>query len=240
MKRTLSVATVAIIALVALTIYAVPPPPAPLPPLQRPTPTVVGGSTSDGATNAALLVDSDGVLQVNATSSGTGDVNIAEIGGNTVTTTIPVSGTVSATASQSTATNLKVAIYDSSGNSISASTNPCEGVIPTRVAISQTADTTVITAASSVKNYICGGLIVVDNSAGATEIVNIIEGTGSGCVTTQTAAILGSTTEANGMKITGNGFAISNIVPGSGTNVNTCLMQSGTARISGYLTFVQQ
>lgn len=148
-----------------------------------------------------------------------------------------ITGTV--TAIQGTATNLKVAIFDSLGNSILASTDPCAGTIPTRVAISQTADTTIITASSAKTNYICGGLIVVDNSAGATETVNIIEGTGAGCVTTQTAAISGSTTEANGMKITGNGFSISRTVPGSGTNVNTCLMQVGTQRLAGFITYVQ-
>jgi hypothetical protein len=133
-----------------------------------------------------------------------------------------------------------VRISATDGTAISASSDPCQGVLPTRVAISQTSDTTLIPASGGKTNHICGGLIVVDNSNGATETINIIEGTGSGCVTTQTAAIIGSTTKANGMKITGNGIAVSKIVPGSGTNVNTCLMQVGTQRLAGFITYVQQ
>lgn len=55
-------------------------------------------------TTAPLSLDTSGGLRVNcvtgcAASGGTQDVNITEIGGNAVTTTIPVSGTVAATQS---------------------------------------------------------------------------------------------------------------------------------------------
>lgn len=48
-----------------------------------------------------MTVNSDGSINVNATTtpSGTADVNITEVGGNAVTTTVPVSGTVASTQS---------------------------------------------------------------------------------------------------------------------------------------------
>jgi hypothetical protein len=109
------------------------------------------------------------------------------------------------------------------------------------VAISQTASTKVISAASSKKNYICTLVLI----AGATaETVNVVEGTGSTCGT-GTAAIAGSTTAANGLAFAANGglAAIGGkavALPGSGTNVDTCLTQAGANRVAGWLTYVQQ
>ncbi len=118
--------------------------------------------------------------------------------------------------------------------------DPCEALAKTQVAISQTASTKVISAAASKKNYICSLVIV----AGAAEIVNVVEGTGTTCGT-GTAAIVGSTTAANGMSFAANG-GLSAIggnktaIVGSGTNVDTCLSQSTTSRVAGWLTYVQQ
>ncbi len=116
--------------------------------------------------------------------------------------------------------------------------DPCTFLAPTTVAISQATSTATvyITAASSKKNYICGMVLV----AGAAEIVNIIEGTGANCGSAQ-AAVIGSTTAANGMSFAANGgFSNPIKVPGIGTNTNTCVLTSGANRVAGYLTYVQQ
>lgn len=116
--------------------------------------------------------------------------------------------------------------------------DPCAFLAPTTVAISQATATVTqyIAAASSKKNYICGLVLV----AGAAEIINLLEGTGANCGTA-TAAVVGSTTAANGMSFAANGGLVNPIkIPGIGTNVNTCLATSGANRVAGYLTYVQQ
>lgn len=118
-----------------------------------------------------------------------------------------------------------------------APSNPCSaltsGIIP--VPISQTASTKIISQAAGKKNIICGGFIFT----AAAEIVNIVEGTGSTCGT-GTAAIAGSTTAANGMSFAANGgLSIVSFIPGIGTNVDTCLTQSGSNRVAGVLVVVQ-
>ena len=64
--------------------------------------------TYTDATTAPLSLDTSGNLRIAATitPSGTQDVNITEVGGNPVTTTVPVSGTV--TVVQPTGSNLHV------------------------------------------------------------------------------------------------------------------------------------
>lgn len=143
--------------------------------------------------------------------------------------TSPVSCTVS--------TTCNVAIYDSLGNQILASTDPCDGVLATNVAISQTTSTKLISSSSGKKNHICSLVLVT----GAAEIVNIVEGTGSVCGTS-TTAIVGSTTVGNGMSFAANGglSGIARTIPGTGTTVDTCLTQDGSDRVAGYLTYVQQ
>jgi hypothetical protein len=138
-----------------------------------------------------------------------------------------------------TGTNTIGSVKQTDGTTV-VSTNPCQSTIPTQVAISQTASTKVISQTSAKKNYICSIVIVV----GAAEITNIVEGTGSTCGTS-TAAIAGSTTAANGMSFAANGgfSAIggsSNVLSGIGTNVDTCITQSGSNRVAGWLTYVQQ
>ena len=118
--------------------------------------------------------------------------------------------------------------------------DPCESLAKTTVPISQTTSTKLISATSAKKNYICSIVVV----AAAAEIINIVEGTGSVCGTS-TAALVGSTTAANGLSFAANGgFSAtagkSTAIPGIGTNVDTCLTQSTTSRVSGYLTYVQQ
>lgn len=114
--------------------------------------------------------------------------------------------------------------------------NPCTGNALTTDPFSITTDTVIIAAAASKKNYICGITIV----AGAAEIVSITEGTGAVCATSE-AALVGSTTDANGMSFAANGGVSTNAtIAGKTANVDTCLNVSGTNRVSGFVTWVQQ
>ncbi len=114
--------------------------------------------------------------------------------------------------------------------------DPCSYLAKTTVAISTTADVVIISAASSKKNYICGGFII----AATAEVVSVWEGTASTCGTGSTAMV-GSSTEANGVPLAANGGFKFDPLPGSGTNVDTCLrVSTGGIRVSGYITYVQQ
>ena len=118
--------------------------------------------------------------------------------------------------------------------------DPCQSVVKTNVAISQTANTKLISATSAKKNYICS-ITVIGADA---ENISIVEGTGSVCATS-TAAVVGGTTAATGPNLAANGgFASGNgaatIAGGVGTNVDLCLFQSGSGRVAGVLQYVQQ
>ena len=99
----------------------------------------------------------------------------------------------------------------------------------------------IVAPSGSTKVYICSIVTV-----GATASVqNIIEGTGAACTTANEAAIIGSTTAANGMSFAANGgFSYGNggaEVGATATAGNgVCLLQSGTAAIAGIMGYVQQ
>lgn len=118
--------------------------------------------------------------------------------------------------------------------------DPCTFLAKTTDPFSLTARAVVIAAVSAKKNYICAIAVV----AGAAEILNIDEGTGTTCQT-GTAAIAGSTTAANGLSFAANGgMTIGNgqatVLAGKTVNVDTCLVPSGSNRLSGFITYVQQ
>jgi len=107
------------------------------------------------------------------------------------------------------------------------------------VAISQTASTKLVTGVSAKRVYICSLVLV----AGAAEIVSLSEGTGSTCGT-GSAAIMGSTTTANGMSFAANG-GVSMVVGTPFLTTATdaddvCLLQNGSNRVSGFMTYVIQ
>ena len=112
----------------------------------------------------------------------------------------------------------------------------------TNVAISTTAGTTQLVAPSgSTQVYVCA----ITTVGAAASVQNLVGGTGATCTTGTPAAIMGSTTAANGMSFAANGgFAYGS---GSGVIASTttgghglCLIQSGTTQISGNITFVQR
>lgn len=118
--------------------------------------------------------------------------------------------------------------------------DPCSSEAKITAPFSLTARGVIIAAAASKKNYICSISVV----AGAAEIFNIVEGTGTTCQTS-TAAIVGSTTAANGLSFAANGGMAAvgggaTVIAGTGTNVDTCIMPSSTNRLSGFVTYVQR
>jgi hypothetical protein len=118
----------------------------------------------------------------------------------------------------------------------------CMFAAKTNIAISTASGTTQLVAPSgSTQVYVCSIVTV-----GATASVqNLVGGTGATCTTGTPAAIIGSTTAANGMSFAANGgFAYGN---GEGVVASTttaghglCLIQSGTAQISGNAMIVQK
>lgn len=210
------------------------------------TPLMGAGNTGTGSPRVTIATD-QAAFSVNA--SGTKTNNNAAPGANNIGALTMLANTSAPTFTDGDMTtgsvdphgSTRVLQMDASGNAITVPAgNPCELSTPSQVAISQTASTKVISAASSKKNYICTIVLV----AGAAEIVNVVEGTGSTCGT-GTAAVVGSTTAANGMSFAANGGLSAvggkgNAISGIGTNVDTCLTQSGSNRVAGWLTYVQQ
>ena len=119
--------------------------------------------------------------------------------------------------------------------------DPCGGA-KTDVAIATSSGNVQLVAGVSAKKvYICSFSVVGATAA----VVNIIEGTGAACTTSNEAAIIGSTTAASGMSFAAN----SGISYGSGSGTigltataanGICLLQSGTAALAGNITYVQQ
>ena len=123
--------------------------------------------------------------------------------------------------------------------------DPCFNSTATRVtkAISQAGAGAIITGTALKNTYICGGSF---NLADA-ESISVVEGTTSSTpCDTGAFALVGSTTVANGMALAANeglsmgtgGF--SNIIANHTTGDNVCILQSGSGRGAGWVTYVQQ
>ena len=125
---------------------------------------------------------------------------------------------------------------DANGLLWTRSIQPCSARRNIVVPVSSTTDVVLVTATASVRTYICGGML----NATAAEIFNIWEGTGSTCGT-GSAALIGSTTEASGPSFAANGgFTINAPLSTASTNVDVCLRISGSNRVAGYITYVQE
>ena len=120
------------------------------------------------------------------------------------------------------------------------SADPCEQQLKTNVAISQAANTKLISATSAKKNYICSIVLIAPDA----EKISVIEGSGSTCGTSG-SALIGSTTVASGMSLAANGGLTygngkGTVAGGVNTNYDVCLLQSGTGYVAGNITYVQQ
>ena len=122
---------------------------------------------------------------------------------------------------------------------VAIAVDPCTTDVPSYVAISQAADTQLVAVDGTKVIYVCGILAVVTTA----EVLNIVKGTGTVCATNK-AAIVGSTTDANGVPFGANGGWT---WPNAGhTQFKTaagdalCLTQGGTVQTSGVLIYVQK
>ena len=120
--------------------------------------------------------------------------------------------------------------------------DPCmyQAKLSSPIEVNATAATQIVAASASKKIYICSITIV---AAGAST-VSLLTGTGTNCGTA-TAAVMGSTTAANGMSFSASG----GIVAGNGSSTVTyanvagaelCTLQTAAVYLSGYVSYIQQ
>lgn len=118
--------------------------------------------------------------------------------------------------------------------------DPCEVNAAVYLAISQAASTQIISGTASNKLYICHIFVEVASTGG--EKFSVVAGTGSVCAT-NSVAVIGSTTAANGMDFSASG----GMSLGSGAKAiakttvnadNLCILQSGTTRLNGSMKYV--
>lgn len=180
--------------------------------------------------NATLNTDSLGRLWITGSA--------VEDAGETAGGILNMIGTVrrdTAASSAGTTADNATLNTDSAGLLWTRQFNPCTSMHPTTVPISVAADTAVVSASASNYTWICGGTLV----SSAAEVVSIWEGTGTACGTSS-AALVGSTTEANGMSFAANGGTlVIGPVAGISTNVDICIRLSSTNRVAGFLSVVQ-
>ena len=122
------------------------------------------------------------------------------------------------------------------------SQDPCLGGAKVNFAIATSSgNVQIVGGSASKKVYLCSISLIV----AATAVVNVIEGTGAACTTANEAAVIGSTTAANGMSLAANGgFTLGNGLGTVGVTATAanglCILQSGTTAIAGNATYVQQ
>jgi hypothetical protein len=208
-------------------------------------PVRIGGKDGSGNTQD-IATDTSGELQVDVLSlPANASVNVAQFGGSATVTGTGASG--SGIPRVTVSNDSAVRIRDDAGNEIKSSTgrplNADRGLTvrqpiacTQKIAISQTADTQLITGTSGQRVYFCAIFI----NANAAETWNLIEGTGSVCATSPTA-IIGSTTEGSGVSSAAQGgVAMATGVPFMQTGVDTnnvCLTQVGSSRITGFISY---
>lgn len=118
--------------------------------------------------------------------------------------------------------------------------DPCQAQARSYAPINITASAQEITGTASKQTYICGFTVV----ASAADNVALVEGTGTTCGTA-TAGVIGGTTAATGLNLAANGgvvmgnggFAVAKTATAAD---NVCLLVSGSAQVSGVVSYVQQ
>lgn len=119
---------------------------------------------------------------------------------------------------------------------VASSKDPCDGGTKVFVTISQTTSTQLFTGTASNRTYVCS--IALVQPSGSTQTFSLVSGTGSVCAT-GTGAMMGATTAANGLQQSISHGAGSGSIAKSAANAdNVCLLQSGTDRITGVISYV--
>ena len=222
---------------------------------------VKAASTAAGTGDPSLVVALSPNTVPAVSQSGTWTVQP----GNTANTTpwlatITQGGNTAAVVTANTATGtdkaMEVAVANANANgqtTMSASSpvalasnqsvaDPCTFQAKTTYALSSNATTLtqLIAANGSQKIYICSISVI----SAAAQVFNLNTGTGSNCGT-NTAAVIGSTTAANGLSFAANG----GLTLGSGeatvaeanlAGAELCILQSNAVYSSGSISYVQQ
>jgi hypothetical protein len=105
--------------------------------------------------------------------------------------------------------------------------------------IASATTTSIISASSSNKNYICG--IILD--ASTADNVALVEDATAACASPD-AGMSGGTTSGTGWNLAANqgftlGSGLGTVAKTASTNVNTCLITSSSAQLSGTISYVQ-
>lgn len=118
--------------------------------------------------------------------------------------------------------------------------DPCMSNAKVLLAISQATSTQLFAGTSAKKTYVCGLSIVATTA----ENVSLISGTGTVCAT-NAAAMIGGTTGVLGMAFAANGGinmggANASVAVSAANADNVCLVQTGSVRIGGVMSYVVQ
>lgn len=187
---------------------------------------VVGAGTAGSASGGVLTVQgAASMTKLLVTPDANSTVDLNKVGGSAVSN---VSG------------KLGVALFDSTGQNITAVTDPCDGVAKTEFVVNIATNTTTQVAATSSGNkwYICS----IDLFASAADNIAFVEDDTAACAS-PTAGIIGGTTAATGW----NFIANQGIVKGNGggtvyktaaTDRYVCLITSTSAQLSGSVQLV--
>jgi hypothetical protein len=185
-------------------------------------------------------------ILVGAGTAGTPAGGVVSVQGVASGTAVPVSGTVTANAGTGNFNNASVG---ATGSAVPASatyaggngSGNLKGIIncDNWTPFSLTANTRIITGAASKQTYICSINLLVS----AADNVALVEGTGTTCAT-GTAGMAGGATAATGWNLAANG----GLAQGSGLGAimrtataadDVCLVVSGTAQVSGAVSWTQ-
>ena len=124
------------------------------------------------------------------------------------------------------------------------SNDPCSQQTKLGAVINTTGSLQIIAGTSAKKTYICAIDVVVS----VAQNVALVEGTGTACAT-NIFGLAGGTTAATGWNFSansgiargaGNGTVYSPSADTNGSAANICLLSSGTAQLSGQISYVQQ
>lgn len=113
--------------------------------------------------------------------------------------------------------------------------DPCSGPNKWNVPVSTSSNVQLVAGTAGRSIHICGGVLIV-TTAGS---FSLVEGTGTVCAT-GIAAVVGSTTAANGPALAANaGFLLGNglgtFTQANGQGNNLCILLTGTGLIAGNL-----
>jgi hypothetical protein len=131
---------------------------------------------------------------------------------------------------------LTTALPTGAATAAKQSADPCTTGTKLFIAISQTTDTQLLAGTASNRTYVCG--FMVTQAAASTQTFALVSGTGTVCGTS-VGPLIGGTTAATGMQLPFNiGGANATIAKSDTDADNVCLLQSGSDRLSGVISYV--